>query len=80
MSLRVRGLDAESGSRGNVVETGVFHLVEEGAIADVEELGGLGPVPVSALEHLEDLVALGSLRGFANDVLEEDGGRLPRID
>src|SRR5262245_47588627 len=58
MPVRVRPLQADAG---------VLDLVEEGPVADVEQLGRAQAVPPGVLEHLEDGGPLRVLGGAPAD-------------
>src|SRR5712691_8777088 len=52
------------------VQPKLFHLVQEGAIADFEGLGGADPAPTRVLQNFADDFPLPGLRGLANDVAQ----------
>src|SRR6266851_1406149 len=56
------------------VELGLLDLIEQGPVADAQELGCLNPIPSGLLEGLENRLALRHLRGLPGDVLERNGG------
>src|SRR5436190_14294860 len=54
----------------SLVEAVFFDLVEEGLVADAQDLCGLFAVPAGLLQHLENQLALRFARGRARDVLQ----------
>src|SRR5207248_4339082 len=74
------GFAPRSAGGGVLLETHVLDLVEEGAVADLQHLGGLHAVPAALLERTTDHLALGFQHGPARDFLEGEAfGRGERL-
>src|SRR5262249_37740686 len=58
------------GSLRSLVQAVFLDLVEQGLVADAEDLGGLLPVPPGLGQHLQNQLALGFARGGPGDVLQ----------
>src|SRR5262245_8589175 len=73
--LRICDSDERLGRPAGTAQTDVLDLVEQRAVADPQDPGGLHAIPGRLIAHRRDRIASGLPSGPAGDVLQRNRGQ-----